>query len=478
MSIHTSAFGNRGFLSRRAMLRGAGVTLFLPFLESLAPRTSQAAPPGAPVRLVYWMIPNGVLYNQWIPKTVGNFDPANLPASLRPLADAKLLNDFNLLSGVDNLSGVPDGPGDHASGIAAMLTCVPARKSVDNLELGISADQVAAAKLGAFTPRPSLELGMQRDGGSGNCDNGYSCAYARSLSWSDSKTPRPKHVDAKEAFMWLLGNGAGSGLTPAQAERVRTGEKSVLDYLTAQASGLSPKLTSEDREKLDQYLTSVRTVEKQLTAVTATADCKMSAPVENSTNYAPRLTAMMDVLAFAFRCDLTRVATLSLGNAFGPGGMPWIDVPQDYHGMTHAMGTAGNPDRVAKCILWEVEQIAAFMTRLKAIKEGEQTALYNTAFMVSSEVGEGAPHNHDNVACLIAGNAGGAIKTGQHLKYSPEDVKARQLAGRRNAKDRTAAIAIPNTNRLSNVHVSLLNAVGVPTTKFADSTGAIAISAP
>ncbi len=475
MTTARSAASNRSFLSRRSLLRGAGVTLVLPFLDSLAPRAVQAAP-GTPVRLVYWLIPNGVLYDRWIPKTVGRFDAASMPQSLQPLADANLLNDFNLLSGIDNLCGYPVGPGDHASGLSAMLTCVAAKKSVDAVELGISADQVAAASLGSLTPRPSLELGMQRDGGGGNCDNGYSCAYARFLSWSDKTTPRPKQVDAKQAFLWLLGT-SGSGLSPEQAERMRAGEKSVLDYLVKQANGLSPKLTSEDRVKLDQYLTSVRAVEKQLDAATASAECQMATPVENSSNYVTRLTAMMKVMQFAFQCDLTRVVTFSLGNAFGPGAMPWIDVQDDFHNLTHNIGAGNNRELVAKCIRWEVEQIAAFMTGLKAIKEGEHDVLYNTAFMVSSEVGEGAPHNHDNVPVLIAGNAGGAIKTGNHIKYTPEDSKARSLAGRRNEADRASAIAIPNRNRLSNVHVSLLNAVGVPTTQFADSTGPIQISA-
>ena len=160
MNATSPALQSRGLLSRRALLRAAGVTLALPFMESLAPRTLRAAAPGTPLRLVYWMIPNGVLYDRWIPKVVGKLDAANVPESLQPLAEANLLNDFNLLSGIDNLCGYPVGPGDHASGMAAMLTCVAAKKSVDAVELGISADQVAAAVLGPMTPRPSLELGM------------------------------------------------------------------------------------------------------------------------------------------------------------------------------------------------------------------------------------------------------------------------------------------------------------------------------
>lgn len=468
----TSALSSRSFLSRRGLLRGAGVTLALPFLESIAPRALRAAEPGVPVRLMYWFIPNGVLYDRWIPKTAGALDPNALPESLVPLATAGVLGDVNILSGVDNLCGYPEQIGDHASGVAAMLTCVPAKKTVEGVENGISVDQVAAATLGKLTPRPSLELGMAKSGGVGDCDNGYACAYAQSISWSDKNTPRPKRTDPKDAFMWLLGTEDAS-LTVEQRERMRRGDKSVLDYLLAEANGLSPKLTSEDRVKLEQYLNSVRTIETQLDAAAVPQECQSATPPENSSDYVTRLSAMMDVMQFAFRCDLTRVVTFSLGNAFGPGPMPWIGIGDDYHTLTHRINEAGVPDQVAKCILWEVEQIGAFLKRLKAMPEGDHDVLYNTAMVVSSDVGEGGPHNHDNMACLIAGNAGGAIASGRHLAFKPEDANARNLARRRTAADRAAAIAIPNTNRMSNVFVSTLQAAGIPATSFADSTGPI-----
>lgn len=150
------------------------------------------------------------------------------------------------------------------------------------------------------------------------------------------------------------------------------------------------------------------------------------------------------------------------------------DIGDDYHTLTHRMADPGVADQVAKCILWEVEQIAAFINRLKAMPEGEHNVLYNTAMLVSSDVGEGGPHNHDNMACLIAGNAGGAISSGRHLAFKPEDPNARNLARRRTFADRATALAIPNSNRLANVHLSLLQAAGVPATTFGDSTGPIA----
>lgn len=466
-----SMMNKRGLLSRRSLLRGTGVCLALPFMESLVPRELRAQVPGTPVRLIYWHIPNGVLRDRWDPEP-GMLDAANPPASLAPLATAGLFGDINILTGVDNLAGAPNGPGDHASGMGALLTCVAPRKSVDDYQLATSVDQVAAATLGAFTPRPSLEIGMSGGGGSGNCDNGYGCAYAQSISWTDATTPRSKETDAKEAWTWLLGNQA-SDLSTEQRERMRRGEKSVLDYLVTEAGRLSPKLTAEDRQKLDQYLTSVRTTEKQLDSAEATAECQAEVGPENSTSYQTRMAAMLKVMEFAVRCDLTRVITFSFGNAFGPGPMPWVDAG-DFHGLTHNINGAGNRDEVARCILWEVEQIAAFAKSLKEVPEGPQNALYNTAFMIGSEVGEGAPHDHERMPCLIAGNAGGAIATGRHLQYSPEDNRARQLARNRDQGDREEALAIPNTNRMANVHLALLQAAGVPVTSFADSNQPIA----
>lgn len=470
--MSVSSLLHRG-LSRRALLRGTGVALALPFLESVVPRGLRAAPPATPVRLLYWFIPNGILYDKWIPKTVGLLDAAAPPESLAPLAEAGVMGDVNVLSGVDLLCAYPETVGDHATGVSGMLTCVPAKKVIEGVQLGVSVDQVAAATLGQKTPRRSLELGMAMSGGVGDCDSGYACAYAQSLSWNDKTTPRPKRTDPKDAWLWLLGTEDAS-LSVEQRERMRRGDKSVLDYLVNEANGLSPQLTSEDRVKLDQYLTSVRTFEKQLDSAAVPAACQNAAPPANNSDYLKRLAAMMDVMEFAVKCDLTRVMSFSFGNAFGPGPMPWIGISDDYHALTHRMSETGVPEQVAKCILWEVQQIAAFVKRLKAIPEGDKTALYNTALFISSDVGEGGPHNHDNMACLIAGNAGGAIASGRHLAYKPENTNARTLARKRNATDRAAALAIPNSNRMANVHLSLLQAAGVPAQSFADSTGPIA----
>jgi len=291
------------------------------------------------------------------------------------------------------------------------------------------------------------------------------------MSWSDATTPRTKQIDPHEAFLYLLGSNTGN-LSQQERERLRAGDQSVLDYVLAPSQSLTTRIGSEDKQKLDQYLTGVRKVEQQLLAtMTASPQCEMTDGPVNSSDYIKRFSAMLDVMEFAFKCDLTRVQTFMFGNAFGPGPMTWIGQKDDYHALTHRMGGAGVPDLVAKCITWEVTQIAAFAKRLKAIPEGNHNVLYNTSFVMLSDVGEGSPHNHDDIPVLLAGNGGGAFTPGKHVVFTPEDSTARRLAGARNVPDRTKALAIPNTNRMANLHLTLLQATGVQVDKFADSNG-------
>ena len=180
---------------------------------------------------------------------------------------------------------------------------------------------------------------------------------------------------------------------------------------------------------------------------------------------------MMDVMAFAVQCDLTRVISFMFANAGGPGSMPYIGINSDYHQMTHEQSDPAKKDTVAKAITWYVTQAAAFAKRLKAIPEGANNALYNSAFFMSSDVGEGQRHTHDNLPIILGGAAGGAFQTGRHIAYTPEEPNARTLAQKKTADQRTQALAIPNTNRVANLHLSLLHAAGIDNVKLGDSTG-------
>jgi hypothetical protein len=463
----------RNRVDRRTILRGAaGVGLTLPWLESLNPRAAEAAVSLSPVRLIYWFFPNGYITDRWTPAVPGALDPTKMPICLQPLADAGVTADVNILSGLDNLAGNPEQGGDHACGTCSLLTCAAAKKVPDlsSISLAGSIDQIAARELGKFTPRPSLEMGIQPGGGTGACDTGYACAYSQSLSWSDAKTPRGKRTDPHDAYLYLLGTDNPT-LTPDQRDRLRAGDKSVLDFVLDQVNGLNRQIGVSDKVKLDQYATAVRTLEQQLTAITPVAQCRAQPDPGTSTDFIKKLGLMMDVMVFAVQCDLTRVISFMFANAGGPGSMPYIGINSDYHQLTHEQNVPATKDLCEKAITWYVTQAAAFAKRLKGIQEGANNALYNSAFFVSSDVSDGGRHNHDSLPVILGGSAGGAFTTGRHVTYVPEDPKARTLAQQKTAETRAQALAIPNTNRVSNLHLSMLHAVGIDGVTLGDSTG-------
>jgi hypothetical protein len=458
--------------TRRAVLRGAGVALALPTLESLSRRRARAADAaGRRVRLVYWAIPNGVMSELWRPTEAHKaaLDPQKAPRSFAPLVAAGVYGDVTVIDGLDNLPGTPTGAGDHASGMCAILTCAQALKSTSAVQLGVSADQIAAQAIGRQTPRPSLELGMGRGGTRGDCDSGYSCAYATSISWSDAVTPRPKRTDPHDAWDYLVG---GAGGTAPDRERRRRGDVSVLDYVRDQAAALQPKLARLDRDKLDQYLTAVRAMEKQLaTLPPPPADCHTPADPGRVTAFESRCAAFIELTVFALQCDLTRVVSFMMGNAFGPGAMTWAGVPEDYHNLTHHEGEGNNRELIQVGVDWQMKQFAMLLRRFKETPSDGQTLLHDTAVFLSSDVGRGSSHNHDRMPALVAGQGGGALVSGVHLVFSPEDTRARSLANSRRTEDIAAGSKIPNVNKVANLHVALLEAAGVRGAVVGNSSG-------
>jgi hypothetical protein len=209
------------------------------------------------VRLIYFYVPNGLDMATFRPTSPGA-DYA-LPPMLASLAPLK--SEFSVVTGLENVNARPDMVGDHASGTSGFITCVHANKSETEVSLGVSADQVAAQKLGSATILPSLQLGLEGGGTAGGCDSGYSCAYSRNVSWADAKTPLPKIINPKQAFDRLF-EGYDPNASAAEAEKRRAYEKSVIDSVLGDVTSLQPKLGATDQKKLDQYLTGVRELEK------------------------------------------------------------------------------------------------------------------------------------------------------------------------------------------------------------------------
>lgn len=435
--------------ARRAFLGGSAAVIGLPFLASLAPRTARAQSAGAPVRHIYIFLPNGLDMATFRPTTTG----ANYvtPPMLLPLEPHK--SDFSVITGLENASGWPDGPGDHAAGTSAFISCAHAFKSETTIRSGISADQVAAQALGDQTRLPSLQLGIEGGLGSGNCDNGYSCTYARNISWANASTPLPKITNPAQAFNQLF-EGFDPAASAADIARRQLYEASVLDHSIGQVASLSSKLGQSDRIKLDQYLSGVRQLERRLTGFAPVLQCApgQPPPAGSEATFPTHVQAMNDLMVLALSCDATRYISLMFGNASSSRTFQFLGINGGHHDISHHRN---NPINIAQLELigrWEMEQLAYLLARLKEAPdraEGE-TLLDNSAVFVSSDVSDGSRHNHDDLPVILAGRAGGAFTPGRHINY-PENNLGKE--------------------RLANLFVSMLNAAGVAGATLGDSTG-------
>jgi hypothetical protein len=428
-------------VGRRRFLKGCGTVLALPWLESLLPRALAGVAP--PRRLAFLFVPNGIHMEDWTPRAEGrSFD---LPYLLEPLAPFR--DDLLLLSGLTHDKGRAngDGPGDHARSAAVYLTASQPRKTAgDDIEAGVSVDQVAAGKLGAATRFPSLELGCEEARQSGQCDSGYSCAYSSNISWRTPRTPMGKETDPRLLFERLFGAG-GPGGAAARAERLRA-RRSILDYVADDARRLEGELSGADRGKLDEYCQGVREIERRLD-LGEPAPAAMDAPLGTPREYGAHVRLMADLLALAFRTDATRVATFMMANEGTNRTYPEIGVRDGHHHLSHHGGDRGKIDGIRRINRLQTELLAHFLRRLKETPEGEGSLLDRCTIVYGSGISDGNRHNHDDLPCLVAGR--GALSTGRHVRY-------------------------PRDTPMANLFVSLLHAHGVRTDRFGDSTGPLA----
>ena len=411
----------RGF-SRRLFLGGSAVAVGLPFFESLAPKVALADATATAKRLVYFWLPSGLWMDSFRPTTTGaGYAMPPVLAAMEPLRA-----DFSVVTGLNNQPANPDVIGDHAAGTAAFITCSHALKSDTMIHLAISADQIAAnglIKNGIKTRIPSMQLGIDGGSSAGGCDSGYSCAYSRNISWSDATTPLPKITDALQAFNQIF-MGYDSTASAADVAKRQAYDKSVLDYVTADATSLNAKLGKTDQMKLDQYLTGVRALELQLTSTAAMASCMKGTPPTSNPDVPTHVKQMMDIMVLAFQCDATRVISFMLGNAVSQQTYPFLmaagaPISRGHHDISHHNG---DPTSIAQLIAintWTFQQIAYLLTTLKGIPDGTGGAnlLTNSAIFISSDISDGNMHNHDDMPIILAGHGGGSLKPGTHIRY-------------------------------------------------------------
>jgi hypothetical protein len=448
--------GRSGGVSRRAVLRGLGVTMALPWLEAMTGTTGSmahaagqglAAAGGVdapPVRAAFIFTPNGVNYPNWLPEGEGR--GYTLSPTLEPLASVR--EHFNIITGLtlDKARSNGDGPGDHARSSASFLTGCQARKTSGNdLHLGISVDQFAANQIGQRTRLPSLEIGCEHSRPAGNCDSGYSCAYTSNIAWRDEDTPLPKMVNPAAVFERMFGDAAG---TAEQRDRVRR-RASVLDYLTEDAGRLSQRLGTADRRKLDEFQTSVREIERRIQlAMDETGQERLpeqEAPAGIPRRLGEHIDLMYDMLILAFQTETTRVATFMVGTGGSNRSLPEIGVSEGHHELSHHQNSQAMIEKIRKIDRFYTERFAAFLRRIASTTEGDRSLLDNCMILHGSGICDGNIHNHENLPILLAGRGGGTIDPGR-------------------------LIHMPAETPMCNLYQAMLDRLGCDVASFGDST--------
>lgn len=404
-------------LSRRACLKGLGVSIALPWLEIMGMPKAHAAGTD-PLRFLCMYVPNGIRMERWKPSTTGT--GWAMPPILTSLESHR--NNINVISGLANYpASVTEErwAGSHARGTGALLTQTPLVSGTSNLVNGKSLDQVIADHLRGQTTLPSLELGAREGSSSGNCEDGFSCAYLHNLSWRDGETPMKKIISPNQAFIRLFGGDTTGGTVAPIANPIS--DASILDVVKERIGELNRLLGSADQAKLDQYLTSIRETEQNLPnepPVVGGSCPEQSAPSDLS-SYEGGVSQMIDLITLAFQCDKTRVITYMLEDSLNtPARYSFLGVNDGFHSISHHGGSSSKLDDIETINTWEVEQFASLMDKLSAIQEGDGTLLDNTFMLFTSEFGDADDHYHWDLPMLTGGKACGYLKTGQHIAYN------------------------------------------------------------
>lgn len=446
-------------LDRRTLLRGAGTALALPLLDAMIPAFAFAAAAkaaAAPCRMAFLYVPNGIMMEHWIADQkagVISALPAELPAVTSALAPFR--SDLLFIGGLTQNGGraLGDGPGDHGRAGANYLTCVhPKKTNGRDLHAGISVDQIAAQRLAGKTRLASLELGCEEGVQGGSCDNGYSCAYSNSISWRTPASPNPAEIRPRAVFERLFGSAGDQDPDPARRARQAAYERSILDVVTGDAKRLAANLGGADRRKLDEYLYSIRDIEKRIQAAE-----KNPAPVQRPahlavpdrsipTEFGEHARLMMDLLTLAFQTDSTRVATLLLALEQSPRAYPEIGIPEAHHGLTHHQGDKEKIAKVIEINRFHIKQFAYLLEKMKSTPDGDGTLLDHVMITYGSGLSDGNAHDHANLPLVLAGRGCGAVRPGRFVRHA-------------------------NETPMANLFIAMLDRMGVPVESLGDSNG-------
>jgi hypothetical protein len=436
-------------ISRRTVLRGVGAAVALPLLDAMVPALTAAQKTAAkPIRrlgIVYH--PNGVVYENWLPTGVGRqFQFSRVLAPFERFRDRVVV-----VTGLADRTAeaLGDGAGDHSRASGSYLTGVHVKKSDSQVLNGISMDQIAARTFEADTQISSLQLTVDDNSLVGSCDVGYSCAYSNTLSWLTPTLPLMSENDPRVVFERLFGS---SDSTDPNVRKVRLeDDRSILDSITDRVQELQRKLGTADRTKVSDYLESLRAVERQIRKAEEQGSRELpdvTRPVGIPDTFEDHVALLFDLQVLAYQCDLTRVITFMYGREQSARTYPQIGVPDPHHQLSHHANDPEKLERCTKIQIHHVELFTKYLDKLNSVREGDGTLLDSSVILFGSGLSNSDRHTHGPLPTVVAGGGAGSIKGGRHLVY-------------------------PEGTPLSNLHITLLDKVGVPADKLGDSTGKI-----
>ena len=436
----------RKVLARRTFLRGMGTAIALPFMDAMAPALASSRIPGKPpVRMGFVYVPNGIDMRNWTPNYEGKF--RELPPTLQPLEPFK--DDMLLLSNLTHNNGraLLDGPGDHGRCCGTYLTGVHVRKSEVDIQASISCDQIVANEVGHLTRFPSLEIGIEDARQAGNCDSGYSCAYTNNMAWRNETQPLPPILNPRELFERLFGSDAH--LTPEARERRRMYRRSILDFVSEDTKKLQSDLGPTDQRKLDEYLSSIRDIERQIEQAEkfgTRVEPGLDKPYGIPADFAEHFKLMTDMLTVAFQADLSRVFTFLVTREGSSRPYREIGIPDGHHPLTHHRNEPAMMDKVAKINHYHMTHFAKWIEKLKSTQEGDSNLLDNSMIVYGAGLSDGNRHLHHDLPTIILGRGGNYLNTGRRIVYRRE-------------------------TPMSNMHRTLMDRMGAKVDFFGDSTG-------
>jgi hypothetical protein len=439
-------FITKKHLSRRTLLRGVGVSLGLPLLDSMVPAQTPLAKTAATSksRLSCIYVPHGATMDKWTPAADGKgFEFTEILSPLEKFRDR--------VSIVSNLAhpaagGVgSDAGADHARSAAVFLSGVHPEQG--SIHVGSTIDQIAAQRIGQDTPLPSIELSIEEVALS--CGSGYACAYSNTISWKTPTIPLPMENNPQVVFEKLFGDGSNNADRLARKQQNR----SLLDSVMDQVASLQRELPASDRTRLGEYLDDVREIERRIQKAEnqIPADLKLpEAPVGVPESFDEHFKIMYDLQVLAFRAEITRVATLMYARDTSGAVYPQSGIRDGFHVASHHSNNRANMDKFALINKYHVEMLAYFLDKLKSTPDGDGNLLDHSMVLYGSSMSNGNQHDHDPLPIVLAGGASGQLNGGRHLTYAPH-------------------------TPMSNLLLSVLDKLGIQADRHGDSTGKLEI---